>query len=207
MRSPGRSVGLGSGRLARMAATDRRAVFSALSTSSRHTDRPASWRAARSSAMAVNIPARSQAWRCAALTAAGPPRAFTSSAATVRARRAARVRPSKSATVLSLRRPSRLCDRGRIGVLSATDRPSIGLPSAGSSAVISLMTFPALLQARMQRLFGYVLTSLDRVGRRSSNLALYFGLAPVREQKFEQFEMPRRERGQRSPFEDFIDAL
>ena len=52
-----------------------------------------------------------------------------------------------------------------------------------------------------------MLTSLDRVGRRSSNLALYFGLAPVREQKFEQFEMPRRERGQRSPFEDFVEAL
>src|SRR5262249_62073828 len=59
----------------------------------------------------------------------------------------------------------------------------------------------------MQRLFGYMLTSLDRVGRRSSNLALYFGLTPVREQKFEQFELPRRERGQRSPFEDFVDAL
>src|SRR6516165_828665 len=205
MRSPGRSVGLGAGRLARMAATDRRAVFSALSTSSRHTDRPASWRAARSSAMAVNIPARSQAWRCAALTAAGPPRAFTSSAATVRARREARVRPSRSRMLLSRSFPSRLCVRGRIGVLSATDRPSIGLPSAGSSAVISLMTFPALLQARIR--FRYMLTSLDRVGRRSSNLALYFGLAPVREQKFEQFELPRRERGQRSPFEDFVDAL
>ena len=38
----------------------------------------------------------------------------------------------------------------------------------------------------MQRLFRYMLTSLDRVGRRSSNLALYFGLAPVREQRFEQ---------------------
>src|SRR5262249_34862623 len=98
---------------------------------------------------AVSMPARSQAWRWRGLTASGPPRAFTSSATTARARRAARVRPSKSATVLSLRRPSRLCDRGRIGVLSATDRPSIGLPSAGNSAVVSLMTFPALLPTRI----------------------------------------------------------
>src|SRR5262249_51932638 len=50
-------------------------------------------------------------------------------------------------------------------------------------------------------------SSMDRVGRLGSNLALLFGLAPVSDQEHKQLKMPRWERLQRAEVEELVEFL